>query len=324
MSVQLDYPLGITGLGSITGTAYLAASGDAAGVGLTFTENTNRLGYYTCVTSSLTAGLTWIEISSPIVDSLFATIPTSGTIVLQPSNFDANPIGVSLATPPPTAVQIRTEMDSNSTKLANLDTTVSSRLATNGYTAPTTPPTVAQIAAGLFVDGGTNKLKVNTDNSVNIDASGSTQVTLYYTVPQTVVNAYKTVNLIPATTCMTLAISPPLLGTITGFSKLWFTVKKNVNDPDSEALLMIEKTAGLLLVNGEAPTDNSLGSITVANATTGLINITVDQTIMALLPTYTDKETAPVWDCKVLNAGVSTEPVRGRMTITGAVTQALS
>ena len=36
----------------------------------------------------------------------------------------------------PTAAAIRTEMDSNSTKLANLDATVSSRLAASGYTAP--------------------------------------------------------------------------------------------------------------------------------------------------------------------------------------------
>ena len=37
---------------------------------------------------------------------------------------------------PPTVAAIRAEMDSNSTKLANLDATVSSRLATAGYTAP--------------------------------------------------------------------------------------------------------------------------------------------------------------------------------------------
>lgn len=40
------------------------------------------------------------------------------------------------ATTPPTAVAIRTEMDANSSKLANLDVNVGSRLATSGYTAP--------------------------------------------------------------------------------------------------------------------------------------------------------------------------------------------
>ena len=49
----------------------------------------------------------------------------------------------------PSVVEIRQEMDSNSTKLSNLDATVSSRLAGSAYTAPTTPPTAAQIAAAV-------------------------------------------------------------------------------------------------------------------------------------------------------------------------------
>jgi hypothetical protein len=51
----------------------------------------------------------------------------------------------------PTVVQIRTEMDSNSTKLANLDATVSSRLAPSGtlavVTTLTNAPTVPSAAA---------------------------------------------------------------------------------------------------------------------------------------------------------------------------------
>ena len=49
----------------------------------------------------------------------------------------------------PTPAEIRAEMDSSSTKLANLDATVSSRLASSAYTAPTTPPTAAQIATAV-------------------------------------------------------------------------------------------------------------------------------------------------------------------------------
>lgn len=63
------------------------------------------------------------------------------------TNFDAT-VSSRLAsasyTTPPTVTQVRTEMDSNSTKLANLDATVSSRLATTGYTAPLTGTTTAQ------------------------------------------------------------------------------------------------------------------------------------------------------------------------------------
>ena len=42
------------------------------------------------------------------------------------------------------AASIRAEMDANSTKLANLDVVLSTRLATSAYTAPTTPPTAVQ------------------------------------------------------------------------------------------------------------------------------------------------------------------------------------
>ena len=46
----------------------------------------------------------------------------------------------------PSVIQIRQEMDSNSTKLANLDATVSSRLASSAYSAA---PTTAQIATAV-------------------------------------------------------------------------------------------------------------------------------------------------------------------------------
>ena len=77
--------------------------------------------------------------------------------------------GYSLSVTPPTALAIRQEMDTNSTKLANLDATVSSRstysggavssvtagvtVSTNndktGYALATTPPTAAQVRAEI-------------------------------------------------------------------------------------------------------------------------------------------------------------------------------
>ncbi len=55
------------------------------------------------------------------------------------ANLDAtitSRLGTAAYTTPPTVTAIRTEMDSNSTKLANLDATTSSRLASSSYTAP--------------------------------------------------------------------------------------------------------------------------------------------------------------------------------------------
>ena len=67
----------------------------------------------------------------------------------------------------PTVAAIRTELDSNSTKLANLDATVSSRLASSAYTAPTTPPTAAAIRTEM--DSNSTKL-------ANLDASVSSRL----------------------------------------------------------------------------------------------------------------------------------------------------
>jgi uncharacterized protein YjlB len=58
--------------------------------------------------------------------------------------------GFSLSVTPPTAAQIRTEMDSNSTKLAYLDASISSRVASASYTAPD--------------NSGISAIKAKTDN----------------------------------------------------------------------------------------------------------------------------------------------------------------
>ena len=81
-----------------------------------------------------------------------ATMQTTGTAVLDPAAVASAVWGAATRTitggtvdtattltnapTVPSVVQIRQEMDTNSTKLANLDATVSSRLATSGYTAP--------------------------------------------------------------------------------------------------------------------------------------------------------------------------------------------
>jgi hypothetical protein len=85
-----------------------------------------------------------------------ATMQTTGTAVLDPAAVASAVWGATtrsitggtvdtLTNPPtvPTVVQIRQEMDNNSTKLANLDTTVSSRLSPSGTLAVVTTLTNA-------------------------------------------------------------------------------------------------------------------------------------------------------------------------------------
>ena len=72
--------------------------------------------------------------------------------------------GYQLTVTPPTAIQVRQEMDSNSTKLSNLDATVSSRLSTASYTAP---PSVSAIRTEM--DNNSTKL-------ANLNASISSRM----------------------------------------------------------------------------------------------------------------------------------------------------
>jgi hypothetical protein len=83
----------------------------------------------------------------------------------------------------PTVVQIRTEMDSNSTKLANLDAAVSSRLAPSGTLATVTTltnaptvPTPAQIASQVRTELSSELAKVSALNTTRLGQVTTTEI----------------------------------------------------------------------------------------------------------------------------------------------------
>ena len=92
----------------------------------------DRTSFYKIV--PCTVNETELAATKTVTDQLADTLQDSGG-----GNFvftaDALANGPTDGTPP-TVGEIRAEMDSNSTKLANLDVAVSTRLATAGYTAP--------------------------------------------------------------------------------------------------------------------------------------------------------------------------------------------
>jgi hypothetical protein len=265
-----------------------------------------------------------------------ATVPTSGTIN---------------TTTPPTVTAIRTEMDTNSTKLANLDAAVSSRLATSGYTAPptaaqnaaailktpanligtnsdntvqipstATPPTTAQIAAALFVDGGTNKLKVNSDNSVNASSSG-TSVVVSNVIPAAAAIASQVPSQIGITTYNTLRVTLPLMGDISSRTSLIFTIKKASTDADSAALIQISESGGLLIANGATASNASYGSLSVTNASTGAVNLYIHQSITALLTSTNGIADARLWDCIYKTSTDHNPPIGGKCIVTAGITR---
>ena len=82
----------------------------------------------------------------------------------------------------PSVVQIRAEMDSNSTKLANLDTTVSSRLAPSGTLAVVT--TLTNAPASVTPAQIRAEMDANSTKLANLDAPISSRLaTSGYTAP---------------------------------------------------------------------------------------------------------------------------------------------
>lgn len=102
------------------------------------------------------------------------------------------------------------------------------------------------------------------------------------------------------------------LGSIAGRSKLWFTVKRDPDaDADTAALVFIEETAGLTVVNGATYATSTDGSITVNDEETGSITITVK-------PAVTDdlaQAEALYYDVQSLIGAVVTTETAGRCNV---------
>ena len=180
-------------------------------------------------------------------------------------------------------------------------------------------PTLAQIQAGLFVDGGTNKLKVNADNSVTASGGG---VTVYVTVPSPVAQASIVAAQITAVRGDTLQVTLPLMGTISTRSNLVFTVKVSSDDVDSAAIIQIAESGGLITLNGASASSSAWGSLSVTNATTGAVNLTLKGPATAQLAVRD-----LVWDCQWLDSSSPPNPntpIAGGFSVVGDVTRAVT
>lgn len=108
------------------------------------------------------------------------------------------------------------------------------------------------------------------------------------------------------------SISITGLGTLTGYSKLWFTVKDGAGKTDAQAIVQIAKYSsgsgdGLLYLNGAPASDATKGSITIDSAALGNITIALDEAVSKLLVPATNLN----YDIKVLNGGNVSELADG-------------
>ena len=232
---------------------------------------------------------------------------------------------------PPTVVQIRQEMDTNSTKLAVAATSagvtaaanavlaaVGSPLQSGNYVAPPTAAAIAATtAAVLFVDGAANPMKVNSDHSVNSTTTSTSPISIV--VPAAVAIASQDPSVMTCLRGDTLRFTLPLMGDLSSRTKLVFTAKANVNDLDSMAVLQVLEGTGLVQLNGSGQVISSTASLRVTSVSTGTVNLEIDASVTAALAVQD-----LVWDVQaILSTGVTT-PVRGTLTVVADVTQSVT
>jgi hypothetical protein len=108
------------------------------------------------------------------------------------------------------------------------------------------------------------------------------------------------------------------LGDISARTKLWFTVKNRSDHTDSEAIVQIEETAGLVYLNGAAGTP-AAGDITVNDEVTGSITITLTAAATAALTV----RSGLLYDVQMLTASGVTTLTAGTSHVTADVTHAI-
>lgn len=117
----------------------------------------------------------------------------------------------------------------------------------------------------------------------------------------------------------TLTVSLTGLGNISGRAKLWFCVKSSRNDADTAAVLLLEETAGLTVVNGAAYGPATDGSITVTDEVTGALTITIKPSVTSLLA-----GAGMAYDIQMLAGTTVTTLTDGVFGVSSDVTRAVS
>lgn len=111
------------------------------------------------------------------------------------------------------------------------------------------------------------------------------------------------------------------LGDISTRTKLWFTIKQSSGDADADAWLQVTEAGGLIYVYGGGSITSGNASITVTDAVTGAITISVAGAETLKLPPR-----SVLHDVQVLRTGAAGPDTlaEGAFTITSDVTRAVS
>lgn len=111
-----------------------------------------------------------------------------------------------------------------------------------------------------------------------------------------------------------------LLGDITGYTDIVFSMKKELTDLDSAALITISKVNGLLTAGGSPASNASYAELIVNDVPTGSVTVSISPSISGLLEMTDGRHDRRYWGTKVKFPTLETEPASGRAVVTRSAT----
>jgi hypothetical protein len=278
----------------------------------------NGIPYYAGFINGLYAwnnGTGWTISAS--VGSNGASYWTSGvnTTVVGPYAPQGFATGVPVVVARGNAVLASFQPDQTLPSAAQVATIPASGTIARSTDIPSAAANAVATANAMFVDGITNALKVNPDHSVGANAA----IINYVTIPPAAAAASQTPSVIACLRGDTLRVRLPPMGNLTTRTKLVMTTKIDVHDSDQRAVFQLVESTGLTRVNGSDSVIAGCGSLTVADATTGAVDLVLDASVTA---TFGIGDL--VWDVQASLATGIVSPVSGVMNIVADVTQAIA
>lgn len=110
------------------------------------------------------------------------------------------------------------------------------------------------------------------------------------------------------------------IGSLTGRTKLYFTVKARDNHPDTQALVQVEESAGLIYINSQLASTPANATVTVTDAVNGNATITVSGVETAKLPPVD----AGFYDVQMISASGVVTKAYGQFSIPADITRSTS
>ena len=110
------------------------------------------------------------------------------------------------------------------------------------------------------------------------------------------------------------------MGSLAGRTALYFAIKRVLTDGDADAMVLIEETAGLQVINGGVAPTAGNGSITVTDVAAG--NITV--TLAAVESAKLNETRMAFWGVKMVTAAAVEQLDSDRFNVSRSVVEAIA